>query len=50
VAKAKPPIVGRRLRADCKRGILFKEGAKYQRVRQARPIKSRLWRFSHLKI
>jgi hypothetical protein len=49
VAKARPPIVGRRLRADCKRGIDFKEGVKYQKTKQAKPIMRIKCLFSQVK-
>jgi hypothetical protein len=49
VAKAIPPIVGKNLRADCKKGISFQEGAKYQKTKQTKPITKIQWRFSQAK-
>jgi len=39
LAKARPPIKGKRLRTDCNQGVDFKEGAKYQKAKQVKPIR-----------
>jgi len=46
-AKAKLPRIGSKLRLDWSQGRDFKEGAKYQKRRQARPMTKIQWRFSH---
>jgi len=38
-AKAIPPMAGRRLRVDCKKGMVFKEGANHHKIRQAKPMR-----------
>jgi hypothetical protein len=49
VAKARPPMVGKRFKADCNQGVDFKEGAKYQKTKQMRPMIKIQCLFSHWK-
>jgi hypothetical protein len=50
VAKAIPPIKGRRFKADCNQGVDFKDGAKYQKIRQAKPMRRIQCLFSQEKL
>jgi len=38
VAKARPPMVGKRFRLDCNQGVDLSCGAKYQKTKQVRPM------------
>jgi hypothetical protein len=48
-ARAKPPRIGKKLRADCNQGVVLTEGAKYQKTKQATPMTKIQWRFSQVK-